>query len=57
MRAWHLCWGELSECPAAEAAELLDGREPGVYVDAFGLHAPEDDGCEAVFPPVAYTVL
>ncbi|MFE5753780.1 hypothetical protein ACFQ7I_08745 [Streptomyces massasporeus] len=60
VRAWHLCWGDLNECSSAEAAELLDGREPGVYVDAFGLHAADDgeeDGCEAVFPPVAYTVL
>ncbi|MGV9290946.1 hypothetical protein, partial [Streptomyces sp. NPDC003719] len=60
VRAWHLSWGALSECPAAEAAELLDGREPGAYVDAFGLHAAddsEDGGCEAMFPPVAYTVL
>ncbi|GGR04171.1 MULTISPECIES: hypothetical protein [Streptomyces] len=60
VRAWHLCWGALNECPAAEAAELLEGREPGVYVDAFGLHAVDegdDDGGEAVYPPVAYTVL
>ncbi|MGC2997228.1 hypothetical protein ACPF8X_02175 [Streptomyces sp. G35A] len=60
VRAWHLCWGALSECLAAEAAELLDGREVGTYVDAFALHAPDDseeDGGEAVYPPVAYTVL
>ncbi|PWJ02009.1 hypothetical protein DKG34_41090 [Streptomyces sp. NWU49] len=60
VRAWHLCWGALSECLAGEAAELLDGREPGAYADAFALHAPDDgeeDGGEAVFPPVAYTVL
>ncbi|MFC7994493.1 hypothetical protein ACFUV2_35075 [Streptomyces pilosus] len=57
VRAWHLSWGALDECSADEAAELLDGREPGVYVDAYGLHAPEDNGCEAVYPPVAYTVL
>ncbi|MFG3323973.1 hypothetical protein ACGF3J_38640 [Streptomyces sp. NPDC048171] len=56
VRAWHLCWGVLNECPAAEAAGLLDGREPGTYVDAFDVHSvPEDDG-EAVYPPVAYTV-
>ncbi|MDT0467051.1 hypothetical protein [Streptomyces gibsoniae] len=60
VRAWRLCWGVLTECPAAEAAELLDGREFGAYVDAFGLHCADDgdeDGCEAVYPPVAYTVL
>ncbi|MEU8606284.1 hypothetical protein OH540_35630 [Streptomyces sp. BPPL-273] len=58
VRAWHLSWGALNECPAAEAAELLGGREPGAYEDAFGLHAADDgDGCEAVYPPVAYTVL
>lgn len=58
VQAWHLCWGALSECPAAEAAELLGAGEPGAYVDAFGVHSLDDgDGCEAVFPPVAYTVL
>ncbi|MGC9479258.1 hypothetical protein ACP4I1_34630 [Streptomyces sp. WG4] len=58
VRAWHLSWGALNECPAAEAAELLDGREPGAYEDAFDLHAADDShGCEAVYPPVAYTVL
>ncbi|GHB79138.1 hypothetical protein GCM10010377_81450 [Streptomyces viridiviolaceus] len=59
VRAWYLCWGALNECPAAEAAELLGGRESGTYVDAFGVHSAddgEDDG-EAVYPPVAYTVL
>ncbi|MEV0185877.1 hypothetical protein AB0I54_42420 [Streptomyces sp. NPDC050625] len=61
VQAWHLCWGALNECPAAEAAELLGDREPGAYVDAFGVHSADDgddeDGCEAVYPPVAYTVL
>ncbi|MFJ8034636.1 hypothetical protein [Streptomyces sp. NPDC096032] len=58
VQAWRLCWGALTECPAAEAADLLGGGEPGAYVDAFGVHCEDgDDGCEAVYPPVAYTVL
>lgn len=58
VRVWHLSWGVLNECPAAEAAELLDGCDLGTCVDAFGLHSAADgDGCEAVYPPVAYTVL
>lgn len=62
VRARHLCWGALQECPAGEAAGLLGEREPGVYLDAFGLHADDDgdveeDEGEAVYPPVAYTVL
>lgn len=57
LRAWHLAWGALNECSAAEAAELLAGREPGVFEDAFSLHAPDEDEGEAVYPPIAYTVL
>ncbi|MFI8194409.1 hypothetical protein ACIF8T_37765 [Streptomyces sp. NPDC085946] len=61
VRAWHLCWGALNECSAVEAAELLGEYVPGDFVDAFGVHAAEDgdegDEGEAVYPPVAYTVL
>ncbi|MFS4095604.1 hypothetical protein [Streptomyces sp. AF1A] len=59
VRAWDLEWGTLIECDATRAAELIGDREPACFVDAFGVHS-EDDGDgegEAVYPPVAYTVL
>ncbi|MFF7452226.1 MULTISPECIES: hypothetical protein [unclassified Streptomyces] len=55
IRAWHLAYCTLSECTASEAAELIGDREPAVFLDAFGLHG-SDEG-EAVYPPIAYTVL
>ncbi|KUN16221.1 hypothetical protein AQJ23_45310 [Streptomyces antibioticus] len=58
VRAWHLAYCALSECTASEAAELIGERGPAVFVDAFGLHgSDEDEEGEAVYPPVAYTVL
>ncbi|MER6233365.1 hypothetical protein ACFY1L_46160 [Streptomyces sp. NPDC001663] len=59
VRAWHLCYTVLNECSAAEAAELVGDGERADFVDAFSVHSqPEDeDGGEAVYPPVAYTVL
>ncbi|MFE5923585.1 hypothetical protein [Streptomyces sp. NPDC056468] len=56
VRAWDLTWGALTECDAARAAELIGDREPAAFEDAFGVHS-SNDGDEAVYPPVAYTVL
>lgn len=56
IRAWHLSYCTLSECSASEAAELIGEREPAVFADAFGLHGSDDEG-EAVYPPIAYTIL
>ncbi|MET7457841.1 hypothetical protein ABZT03_39540 [Streptomyces sp. NPDC005574] len=55
VHAWHLAWGTLNECSAAEAAELVGDGVQATFLDAPGLH-DEADG-EAVYPPVAYTVL
>lgn len=61
IRAWDLTWGVLTECDAARAEELIGDREPASFADAFGVHSSrdgdEDGGGEAVYPPVAYTVL
>ncbi|MEU5324650.1 hypothetical protein AB0G67_49360 [Streptomyces sp. NPDC021056] len=59
IRAWHLAYCTLNECTASEAAELIGDREPAVFLDAFGLHGSDedDDEGEAVYPPVAYTVM
>ena len=52
-------YAALSECSAAEAAELVGSGEQAVtFADAFSVHTEaEDDDGEAVYPPVAYTVL
>ncbi|MFE0678684.1 hypothetical protein [Streptomyces sp. NPDC058867] len=58
VQAWHLVWGVLNECSAAEAAELIGDGEVAAFLDAPGVHS-EDDGdedVEAVYPPVAYTI-
>lgn len=57
IRAWHLAYCTLNECTASEAAELIGDREPAVFLEAFGLHGSDEDEGEAVYPPVAYTVL
>lgn len=58
VQAWHLTWGVLNECSAAEAAELIGDGEPAAFLDAPGVHSVDDeDEGEAVYPPVAYTVL
>ncbi|MFI9830786.1 hypothetical protein ACIHIX_24200 [Streptomyces sp. NPDC051913] len=58
IRAWHLSYCTLRECTVAEAAELVGVGEPAEFADAFGLHGgDEDEEIEAVYPPVAYTVL
>lgn len=59
VQAWDLDWGVLHECDAARAQELIEDREPAVFLDAFGVHtdADEDDEGEAVYPPVAYSIL
>ncbi|MFF0206249.1 hypothetical protein [Streptomyces sp. NPDC005017] len=56
IRAWCLEYGALAECSAALAAELIDGHEPASFEDAFSIHSVDEDG-EAVYPPVAYTIL
>ncbi|MFD7880776.1 hypothetical protein ACFV5G_43145 [Streptomyces sp. NPDC059766] len=57
VQAWHLAWGVLGECSAAEAAELIGDGEPGLFLDAPGVHSAEDEEeGEAVYPPVAYTI-
>ncbi|MET9913553.1 hypothetical protein ABZZ74_43555 [Streptomyces sp. NPDC006476] len=58
IQAWHLAYGTLNECSAAEAAELVGGGEPDTgFADAFGVHSEDEAEGEAVYPPVAYTVL
>ncbi|MEU9737438.1 hypothetical protein [Streptomyces sp. NPDC048002] len=57
VQAWHLAWGVLSECSAAEAAELIGDGEVAAFVDAPGVHSEDDGDAEAVYPPVAYTIL
>ncbi|MGV9456335.1 hypothetical protein [Streptomyces sp. NPDC003635] len=58
VRAWDLTWGVLCECDAARAEELIGDREPAEFADAFGVHSSDDgDEDEAIYPPVAYTVL
>ncbi|MGY6026871.1 hypothetical protein [Streptomyces spinosirectus] len=49
IRAWHLAYAVLSECSAAEAAELVGGGErAAVFADAFGVHTEAEDDGEAV---------
>ncbi|MFI9772892.1 hypothetical protein ACIHJG_39575 [Streptomyces sp. NPDC052415] len=58
VQAWHLAWGLLDECSAAEAAELIGhGERAAAFLDAPGVHREDDGDTEAVYPPVAYTVL
>ncbi|MFJ9729211.1 hypothetical protein ACIRP3_41360 [Streptomyces sp. NPDC101209] len=58
IRAWHLAYTALNECSAAEAAELVgDGEQGTGFADAFGVHDEDETEGEAVYPPVAYTVL
>lgn len=57
VQAWQLLWGTLNECSAAEAAELIGDGAQAAFVDAPGLHSDDDGDAEAVYPPVAYTVL
>ncbi|MFE1465197.1 MULTISPECIES: hypothetical protein [Streptomyces] len=57
IRAWDLSWGVLNECQAVRAEELIGEREPAVFADAFGVHSNSDADDEAIYPPVAYSVL
>ncbi|MET9062813.1 hypothetical protein ABZX99_33940 [Streptomyces antibioticus] len=57
VQAWHLAWGVLNECSAAQAAELVGDGAQAVFVDAPGVYSEDDCDSEAVYPPVAYTVL
>ncbi|MBO7935675.1 hypothetical protein JTP77_006860 [Streptomyces sp. S9] len=57
VQAWHLAWGVLNECSAAQAAELVGDGAQAAFVDAPGVHSEDDCDSEAVYPPVAYTVL
>ncbi|MEU1457370.1 hypothetical protein [Streptomyces avermitilis] len=57
VQAWHLAWGVLNECTASEAAELIGDGAQAEFVDAPGVHSEDDGDHEAVYPPVAYTVL
>ncbi|MGI5143928.1 hypothetical protein [Streptomyces sp. CA-106110] len=57
VQAWDLTWGALNECEAARAAELIEDREPAAFLNAFGVHTTADEDDEAVYPPVAYTIL
>ncbi|MFH8492472.1 hypothetical protein [Streptomyces longisporoflavus] len=58
VRVWTLFWGVLEETRSAEAADLMHGMLTGVdFADAFGVHSPDDDEDEAIYPPSAYRLL